>query len=74
MDPFSIVNTPRCTGRVLPTFSGLLHFTLDPYLIMLNVKQSGIRYYLAFGMSPPKIELRCPRRLARICISNKLIS
>ena len=26
-------------------FSGLLHFTLDPYLIMLSVKQGGIKYH-----------------------------
>ena len=24
---------------------GLLHFTLDPYLIILSVKQSGIKYH-----------------------------
>ena len=24
---------------------GLLHFTYDPYLIMLSVKQEGIKYY-----------------------------
>ena len=24
---------------------GLLHFTLDPYLIMLRVKQGGIKYH-----------------------------
>ena len=26
-------------------FSGLLHFTLDPYLIMLSAKQGGIEYH-----------------------------
>ena len=26
-------------------FPGLLHFTLDPYLIMLSVKQGSIKYY-----------------------------
>ena len=26
-------------------FPGLIHFTLDPYLIMLSVKQSGIKYH-----------------------------
>ena len=34
--PFSIATTP---------FPGLLHFTLDPYLIMLTVKQGDIKYY-----------------------------
>ena len=26
-------------------FPGLLHFTLDPYLIMLSDKQDGIKYH-----------------------------
>ena len=26
-------------------FPGLLHFTLDPYLILLSVKQGGIKYH-----------------------------
>ena len=26
-------------------FPGLLHFTLDTYLIMLSVKQGGIKYH-----------------------------
>ena len=34
--PFSISTTP---------FPGLLHFTFDPYLIMLSVKQGGITYH-----------------------------
>ena len=34
--PFSIATTP---------FPGLLHFTLDTYLILLSVKQGGIKYY-----------------------------
>ena len=37
--PFSIVTTLRCWGRVLLLDSGLLHFTLDTYLILLSVKQ-----------------------------------
>ena len=32
-------------GRVLLQFPGLLHFTLDPYLIVLSAKQSGIKYH-----------------------------
>ena len=27
-------------------FPGLLHFTLDMYLIMLSIKQGGIKYHL----------------------------
>ena len=42
--PFSIATTPRCRGGRY-SFSGLLHFTLDLYLIMLSVKQGGIKYH-----------------------------
>ena len=34
---FSIVTARRCSGGATP-FLRLLHFTLDPYLIMLSVK------------------------------------
>ena len=37
-DPFSIATTPRCREGATP-FPGLLHFTFDPYLIMVTVKQ-----------------------------------
>ena len=43
--PFSIATTPRCRGGGNTPFSGLLHFTLDPYLIMLSVKQGSIKYH-----------------------------
>ena len=36
--PFFIAITPMYWGGATP-FSGLLHFTLDPYLLMLSVKQ-----------------------------------
>ena len=39
--PFSIASTPRGCYSI----PGLLHFTLDPYLIMLSVNQSGIKYH-----------------------------
>ena len=42
--PFSIATTPRCRGERY-SFPGLLHFTLDPCLIMLSVKQGGIKYH-----------------------------
>ena len=42
-------------------FIGLLHFTLDPYFIMLGVKQIGINYYFwVFCMTRPGIESRSP--------------
>ena len=38
-------------------FPRLLNFTLDPYLIMLSVKQGGIKYHFwVFGMTQPGIE------------------
>ena len=42
---FSIATTSRCRGGRY-SFPGLLHFTLDPYLIMLSVKQRGIKYHI----------------------------
>ena len=42
--PFSIATTPRCRGGHY-SFPGLLHFTHDVYLIMLSVKQGGIKYH-----------------------------
>ena len=32
-------------GEGATPFPGLLHFTLDPYLIMLSIKQEGIKYH-----------------------------
>ncbi len=42
--PFSIATTPMCRGGRY-SFPGLLYLTLDPYLIMLSVKQGGIKYH-----------------------------
>ena len=42
--PFSIATTRRCRGGRY-SFPGLLYFTLDPYLIMLSVKQGDIKYH-----------------------------
>ena len=42
--PFSIATTLMSRESTTP-FPGLLHFTLDPYFIMLSVKQGGIKYY-----------------------------
>ena len=35
----------QCVGEGANPFPGLLHFTLDPYLIILSVKQGGIKYH-----------------------------
>ena len=42
--PFSIATTQRYREGATP-FPGLLHFTLDTYLILLSVKQGGIKYH-----------------------------
>ena len=42
--PFSIAITARCKGGST-SFPSLLHFTLNPYLIMLSVKQGAIKYH-----------------------------
>ena len=48
-------------GEGATPFPGLLHFTLDPYLIMLSAKQGGIKYHWVFmtwsGIEPPKEKL-----------------
>ena len=42
--PFSITTTPRSRVGATP-FPGFLHSILDPYFIMLSVKQGGIKYH-----------------------------
>ena len=41
-ETLSIATTVRCRGGCY-AFPGLLHFTLDAYLIKLSIKQSGIK-------------------------------
>ena len=57
-----LFNSYYTLGKGATPFPGLLHFTLDPYLIMLSVKQSGI--FWVFGMSRPGIEPWSPWPLA----------
>ena len=53
--PFLIATTP------IAPFLGLIHFTLDPYLKILSVKQGGIvSHFWVFGMTRPGIEPRSP--------------
>ena len=62
--PFSKATTLRCRGGATP-FPGLLHFTIDPYLIVLSVKQGGIKYHFwVFGMTRRGVEPRFPGPLA----------
>ena len=42
--PFSLTATPRCMGRHY-SFPWIAPLTLKPYLIMLRVKQGGIKYH-----------------------------
>ena len=44
---FSIATKTRCREGAAP-FPGLLHFTLDPYLIKPNIKQDSIKYHFFF--------------------------
>ena len=46
-------------GEGATPFPGLLHFTLDPYLIMLSVKQGSIKYHF-LSMTRPGIDPRSP--------------
>ena len=51
--PFQLLLYPS-VGEGATPFPGLFHFTLDTYLIMLSVKQGGIKYlFLVFGMTRP---------------------
>ena len=47
----------RSVGEGASPFPRLLHFTLDLYLIMLSVKQGGIKYYF---ITQPGIEPQSP--------------
>ena len=63
--PYSIATTLRSReGHYF--FPQTAPLTLDPYLIMLSVKQGGIKYhfFLVFGMTQPGIELWSLRPLA----------
>ena len=52
-------------GEGATPFPGLLHFTLDPYLIMLRVKkEASSTIFWVFGMTRPGIEPRSTGRLA----------
>ena len=42
--PLSIATTPS-VGKGTTPFLGLLHFTLNPYLIMLSIKAGGNKYH-----------------------------
>ena len=65
-DPFSIATPPRCRGECY--FIAWIA-PLYPYLIMLSVKQGGIKYHFwVFGMTRPEIEPRSLRIVANILL------
>ena len=67
--------TPKCRGGRYSFFSGLLNFTLDPYLIYLSAKQRGMKYHFwVFGMTRPGIEPRPPGPLANTLTIMPIIS
>ena len=43
--PFSLAAALRCRGGECYYFPLIAPLTLDPYRIMMNVKQRGIKYY-----------------------------
>ena len=54
----------RGEGKATIPFPGLLYFILDPYLIILSVKQGGIKYHFwVFSMTRSGIEHRSPGSL-----------
>ena len=58
--PFYLV-LHQDVGEGASPFPGLLHFTLDPYIIMPSAKERGIKYHF---LSRSRIEPRSPRPLA----------
>ena len=62
-DPFSLNTTSKCQEERY-SFPGLRHFTLDPNLIMLSIKQFGIKYHFwVFGITGPVFETQSPGAL-----------
>ena len=71
--PFSIATSPKCKGGHY-AFPGLLHFTIDMYLILLSIKQGGIKYHFkVFGMMRPAIDSRSPGTLANTLLTRQYI-
>ena len=57
-EPFSMA-TIQSIAEGATHFPELIHFTLDPYLIMLGVKQGGIKnLFCVFAVTKPGIEPR----------------
>ena len=70
--PFSIATTPRWRGSTT-YFPGLLHFTLDPHLIVQIGEQGGIKYHFwVFDMTRPRIESCSPGLLTNTLLFRPL--
>ena len=64
--PFSIAINPKCKGRYY-FFPGTTPLTLDPYLIILSVKQRHqVPFKRVFDMTHSRIEPRSLRPLANV--------
>ena len=62
-----------CSREITTPFPGLLHFTLDPYLIMLSVKQGVSSTDLkVFGMTRPEIDPRFHGPLANTLLTRPM--
>ena len=63
--PFSIATASRCRGGHY-FFPWITPLTLDPYFIMLSVKQVGFKYiFWISGIIQPGIEPQSPRLLPK---------
>ena len=61
--PFSIATTPRCRGSAT-SFPGLVHFTLDPYLI--HIYQPSARSLTGLNSEFPSPRLVASPRLKNL--------
>ena len=69
--PFRLLQH-RCVGEGATPFPGLLHFTLDPYLILLSVKQGGIKYhFLSLSYDELGLNQGLPGHCRRLWVNNR---
>ena len=61
--PFSIA-FDRSVGKGATPFPGLLHFTLDTYLVLMSIKEVTSTIFKVFGMTQLEIEPRSPGPLS----------
>ena len=60
-------------GEGTTPFPGLLHFTLDPYIIILSVSKVASRIiFWVFGMTQPGMEPQSPRPLVSTLLTQPM--